>query len=98
MQIVSLRRRANDLQRDPASLQHVEHARDAFATAANVSRWIQERNVPTAESAVDEFAAAALDLDSAVPLLEQSSRILAASISVRDAALAGDVAERMRVT
>jgi len=75
MQIVSLYERADDLQRDPTSPKHAEFARDAFTTAAELTRWIQERDAPAAADAVKELRDAAIGLDPDVPLLEQASAL-----------------------
>jgi hypothetical protein len=75
LQIESLRRRADDLQRNPGSLRHAEYARDAFTTAASVSQWFQERNVPAAADAVKQVRAAALDIDPSLPLLQQTAKV-----------------------
>ena len=75
MQVESIYRRAGDLQRDSASLEHAELARGAFTTAERVSRWLQERNAPAAAVPVNELRTAASDLDPTVPLLQQISRV-----------------------
>jgi hypothetical protein len=75
MQIESLRRRADDLQRDPTSLRHADYARDAFSTATSICQWLQERSVPAAADAVSELQAAALDIDPSTQLLQQMPKV-----------------------
>jgi len=75
MQIESLYRRAEELQRDSMSLKHAELARSAFTTAEEVSRWLQERNAPTAAEEVEALHVSASTLDPNVPLLQQISEV-----------------------
>ena len=75
MQVESLYRRADDLQRDSTSLEHAELARGAFTTAEQVGRWLQERNARAAAVQLDELRTAANDLDPTVPMLQQISQV-----------------------
>ena len=75
MQVESIYRRADDLQRDSTSLEHAELAHGAFTTAEQVSRWLHERNASAAAVQVNELRTAASDLDPTVPLLQQISKV-----------------------
>jgi len=75
MQVESLYRRADDLQRDSTSLEHAELARGAFTTAEQVSRWLQERSAPAAAVQVNELRTAVSELDPIVPLLQQIRKV-----------------------
>jgi hypothetical protein len=75
MQIESLYRRADELQRDSRSLAHAELARAAFTTAGDVSHWLQERNGSAGAEEVKALRAAASAVDPNVPLLRQISEV-----------------------
>jgi hypothetical protein len=77
MQIADLRKRANDLQRDPSSLEHARYAHDAFTTASDVLQWLQQRTAPRAAIAAADVRTAAQALDPSVPLLEQRGALQA---------------------
>jgi len=101
MQIVALYQRAEDLQRDPTSTKHAEFARSGFVTAAEVSRWLQERNAGVTADMIEELRAAALRLDPSVPLLQQTAEVERyfdrASAVVRALAIQRDI-DRGRTT
>ena len=73
--IEEIRQVARQIQQDPQSLQHANHAHKAFSSAAEVMGEIQENRFPDAESEVNEVQEAANKLNNSEPLLNQKEAV-----------------------
>lgn len=72
-QLDSLRLRADQLQREPASGAHANQVRQAFLNAAGVLQMLQERAYPTLADQVSEVQQAATAIDGGRLLLDQTA-------------------------
>jgi hypothetical protein len=71
----TMRRRADDLQRNPASTEHARYAREGFAAAAGAIGVIQARRFPNLASEAEEVQGAADAVRSGQLLLEQRAQV-----------------------
>ena len=74
-QIEEIRQHAQQIQSDPQSLQHANHAHKAFTSAADVMGQIQQDRFPDAKSEVNDVQEAVKKLKNNEPLLNQKDAV-----------------------
>ncbi len=67
--------KADQLQRDPQSLQHANMIRETFVEASNLMATIKERSYPDSDANVDDVKKAAEGIDINTPTLEQKDKV-----------------------